>query len=94
MYCVDRTRPECDPLLPDMPESCRALTTVAAHDAPCRGYLTGQVEGDTLTEGKYRCTVCDWAKTAPKYRGKTGDPCTGYETTEGELLTGVMKCPD
>jgi hypothetical protein len=93
MYCIDRTRSDCDPLQRTMPASCNLMSTVGVHDAPCRGYVTGQVEGDPQKEGHYRCTVCDWATTAPKFHGKTGDACTGFESTTGARSTGVLECP-
>ena len=46
-----------------------------------------------MRNGKLRCSVCDPSKTAPKFHGKTGDICIGFEVTTGDKLTGELKCP-
>ena len=65
---------------------------MAQQKEACHGYHSGQVEGDPPTEGHYRCSICDNAKTAPRFHGKTGDPCTGFESTTGDKLTGTLDC--
>ena len=90
-WCIDRTRPECDPLDRKIPASCGAYTKVAVEGSACRGYVAGQVEGDEQQEGTYECDRCDWARTAPKFHGKNGDICEGFERRTGTKLSGRMR---
>ena len=92
MHCIDRTRTDCDPLSKDMPDSCRVYNHVAVDRAACKGYVAGMVETDAPKTGTERCTVCDWAKTAPKFHGNTGDLCVGFETRTGDKVTGELDC--
>jgi hypothetical protein len=90
-WCVDRTRPECDPLT-KMPASCGAYTKLSAVDgSACRGYVRGQVEGDEMEEGTYECDRCDWTREAPKFHGQNGDVCEGFERRTGVKLSGRMR---
>jgi serine/threonine-protein kinase len=97
MYCVDRTRRECDPLDKAMPKSCWANTVervagTPADGAECQGYRSGLAENDPPQRGEWSCDTCDWARTAPKYRGQTTDTCTGFDGHTGEPVSGVLRC--
>lgn len=59
---------------------------------PCEGYTAGMLEG-APRQGKVKCGICDRSADAPRFRGKTGDTCVGYEVYDGNKLTGVLKCP-
>jgi tRNA A-37 threonylcarbamoyl transferase component Bud32 len=91
-HCLDRTRSACDPLAKAMPDECRVYSHAGTDKAVCKGYVVGMVEGDVPKTGTERCTICDWAKTARKFYGKTGDACVGFEYRTGEKLTGVLDC--
>jgi len=97
MYCVDRTRRECDPLDKAMPSSCWAsvverVAGTPADGAECQGYRSGLAESDPPLRGEWSCDTCDWARTAPKYRGQTTDTCTGFDGHTGERVSGVLRC--
>jgi hypothetical protein len=94
MYCVDRTRGECDPLDKAMPRSCGVSTKLGGiAGAACTGWVSGMKDTEAPREGSYRCNVCDGTTTAPKFRGNTGDICIGHEVHTGEKLSGTLQCP-
>ena len=92
MFCVDRTREECDPSVKDMPASCSAGARVATHGAACSGYRSGMTASDPKLDGTYTCSLCDPKPTNPKFYGKTGDQCVGYSRYTGQKVTGALRC--
>ena len=93
MRCLDRTRTECDWVSGPVPKDCSAMSKVAVAGTACQGYRSGMKDGDEQIEGTYKCFVCDLKPDAPKYYGKTNDPCSGFEIYTGDPVTGVLECP-
>ncbi|MBA3453265.1 MAG: protein kinase [Deltaproteobacteria bacterium] len=90
IHCVDRTRSDCAPRS-GMPASCvLGRSWNGTSGQPCRGYARGQRPSDSPVAGIYECDLCDWAPSAPKYRGKAGEPCTGYTGSDGKRYSGIL----
>ena len=86
-YCVDRTRADCTPG-DRMPASCTIWdTSGGVTGQPCRGFGQGQRPSDAPLAGTYSCDACDWSK---QFRGKAGEPCTGFSGTDGKQYTGEL----
>ena len=92
MFCVDRTREDCDPSTKTMLASCSAGARVAIHGASCSGYRSGMTASDPKLDGTYTCSLCDTKLTNPKFYGKTGDQCVGYSRYTGQKVTGALRC--